>query len=93
MLHCRPLPRRVSTTREIAPLHFANGLIGSIDVIFHQAEECRRVTGADPLDPTVIEAHSRAVEFMLLGAPPAESTRCVDERIPDRFEPELPGSR
>jgi TetR/AcrR family transcriptional regulator len=54
---------------DIAPLHFAYALIGAIDVIFHQAEECRRVTGVDPTDPAVIEAHSRAVEFMLLGSP------------------------
>jgi AcrR family transcriptional regulator len=57
--------------RDIAPLHFAYALIGSIDVIFHQAEECRRVTGVDPMDPAAIDAHSRAVEFMLLGSPPA----------------------
>jgi AcrR family transcriptional regulator len=56
--------------RDIAPLHFAYALIGSIDVIFHQAEECRRVTGVDPTNPAVIDAHSRAVEFMLLGSPP-----------------------
>jgi len=57
--------------KDIAPLHFAYALIGAIDVIFHQAEECRRVTGVDPADPAVVEAHSRAVEFMLLGSPPA----------------------
>ncbi len=55
---------------DIAPLHFAYALIGAIDVIFHQAEECRRVTGVDPTDPAVVEAHSRAVEFMLFGSPP-----------------------
>jgi TetR/AcrR family transcriptional regulator len=55
---------------DIAPLHFAYALIGAIDVIFHQAEECRRVTGVDPMDPAAVEAHSRAVEFMLLGPPP-----------------------
>jgi AcrR family transcriptional regulator len=55
--------------KDIAPLHFAYALIGSIDVIFHQAEECRRVTGVDPTDPAVVDAHSRAVEFMLLGSP------------------------
>ena len=61
--------------KDIAPLHFAYALIGSIDVIFHQAEECRRLTGVDPADPAVIESHSRAVEFMLLGAPPTESVQ------------------
>jgi TetR/AcrR family transcriptional regulator len=60
--------------KDIAPLHFGYALIGAIDVIFHQAEECRRVTGVDPNDPSVIEAHSRAVEFMLLGCPPAETS-------------------
>jgi AcrR family transcriptional regulator len=54
--------------KDIAPLHFAYALIGAIDVIFHQAEECRRVTGVDPSDPAAVEAHSRAVEFMLLGS-------------------------
>ena len=60
--------------KDIAPLHFGYALIGAIDVIFHQAEECRRVTGVDPNDPSVIEAHSRAVEYMLLGSPDAESS-------------------
>jgi TetR/AcrR family transcriptional regulator len=60
--------------KDIAPLHFGYALIGAIDVIFHQAEECRRVTGVDPNDPGVIEAHSRAVEYMLLGSPDAESS-------------------
>ena len=54
---------------DVAPMHFAYAVIGAIDVIFHQAEECRRVTGADPADPALIEAHARAVEHMLLGSP------------------------
>jgi hypothetical protein len=59
---------------DIAPLHFVYGLIGAIDVVFHQAEECRRVTGADPADPAFVDAHARAVEHMLLGPlqPPKE---------------------
>lgn len=56
--------------KDIAPLHFAYALIGAIDVIFHQAEECRRVMSVDPTDSDVIEAHSRAVEFMFLGSAP-----------------------
>jgi len=53
---------------DIAPLHFAYALIGAIDVIFHQVEECRRVTGVDPMDPAVVEAHARTVEHMFLGS-------------------------
>ncbi len=60
---------------DIPPLHFAYALVGAIDVIFHQAEECRRVTGVDPTDPAVVEAHARAVEHMLLGDAPAEASR------------------
>ena len=60
--------------KDIAPLHFSYALIGAIDVIFHQTEECRRVTGVDPTDPAVIDAHSRAVEFMFLGLPPASKS-------------------
>jgi TetR/AcrR family transcriptional regulator len=60
--------------KDIAPLHFGYALIGAIDVIFHQAEECRRVTGVDPSDPAVIDAHARAVEYMLLGSPHGPTT-------------------
>jgi TetR/AcrR family transcriptional regulator len=62
---------------DIDPLHFVYSLIGAIDVIFHQAEECQRVTGVDPTDPAVVEAHARAVEFLLLGAPPLSSTASI----------------
>jgi AcrR family transcriptional regulator len=34
--------------------------------IFHQAEECKRVTGVDPTDPAVAEAHAAAVEHLFL---------------------------
>ncbi|MEN8181332.1 MAG: TetR/AcrR family transcriptional regulator [Myxococcota bacterium] len=70
----RHLQERGRLPADIDPLHFVYCLIGAIDVIFHQAEECRRVTGVDPKDPAVVEAHVRAVEFMLLGAPPAAAT-------------------
>ena len=54
---------------DVPPHHFAYALVGAIDTIFNQAEECRRVTGTDPLDPAAVEAHARAVEHMLLGPP------------------------
>ena len=40
---------------DVAPAHFAYTLIGAIDLIFHQAEECRRLTGVDPFDEAVVE--------------------------------------
>jgi hypothetical protein len=51
----------------VAPAHFAYALIGAIDLIFHQAEECKRITGIDPTDPEEIEAHARTVEHLFLG--------------------------
>ncbi len=53
----------------LSTLHLAYILVGSIDVIFHQAEECKRLTGIDPTDPDEIAAHARAVEHLFLGSP------------------------
>ena len=51
----------------ISPIHFFYVLVGSVGVIFHQAEECKRLTGVDPFDPEVVEEHARVVERLLLG--------------------------
>jgi hypothetical protein len=53
---------------DVAPVHLVYALIGSVDVIFHQAEECKRVAGIDPADEAVVEAHSRTVEWLFLGS-------------------------
>jgi AcrR family transcriptional regulator len=58
---------------DIAPLHFHYILAGSVGLIFHQAEECKRLTGTNPFDAETVEAHARAVEYMLLGPPPKET--------------------
>lgn len=50
----------------IDPAHFVYILVGSIGMIFHQAEECKRVAGFDPADPSAVAAHSRAVEALFL---------------------------
>jgi TetR/AcrR family transcriptional regulator len=55
----------------IDPIHFHYILIGAVGIIFHQAEECRRLTGIDPTDQAVIEAHADAVIHLLL---PPEAT-------------------
>jgi TetR/AcrR family transcriptional regulator len=52
---------------DVDPAHFVYVLIGATGMIFHQAEECKRVAGFDPSDPTAVAAHSRAVESLFLG--------------------------
>ena len=60
--------------RIIAPVHFVYILAGAVGVIFHQAEECKRVAGVDPADDAAIEAHARAVEYLFLGHPSKEGS-------------------
>ncbi len=57
---------------DIAPIHFHYILAGSVGLIFHQAEECKRLVGADPFDESMVEEHARAVEYLFLGPPDPE---------------------
>ena len=57
----------------IPPLHFVYIMAGAAGVIFHQAEECKRVAGVDPTEEGAVEAHARALEHLMLG-PPNEET-------------------
>jgi TetR/AcrR family transcriptional regulator len=59
----------------VAPAHLLYVLVGSIDLIFHQAEECKRLAGFDPTLPEAAQTHARAVEFLLLGPPDKENSR------------------
>ncbi len=61
--------------RDIAPFHFLYILAGSVGVIFHQAEECKRLAGVDPTDAAIVEAHARAVEHFFLGPPKTKTAR------------------
>lgn len=54
---------------DMPPVHFFYVVVGAVSVIFHQAEECKRVSGVDPFDPQVVENHARAIEQLLLGPP------------------------
>ena len=56
---------------DVHPMHFVYSLIGAVGMIFHQSEECKRITGIDPSSPEAIEAHSRTVESIFLGAHPS----------------------
>ncbi len=79
--HVRPLYERIRQILETAqaaklipadidPIHFHYILVGSIGLYFHQAEECKRLSGKDPTEPSMVEGHIRAVEYVLLGADP-----------------------
>ena len=59
----------------IAPVHFIYILAGAAGIIFHQAEECKRIAAIDPNDPAEVEAHARAVEHLFLGPAPEEGPR------------------
>jgi AcrR family transcriptional regulator len=50
---------------ELLNLHYI--LVGAITLLFHQAQECKYLTGVDPSDPVVVESHVRALELLLLG--------------------------
>jgi TetR/AcrR family transcriptional regulator len=52
---------------DVDPAHFVYMLVGAAGMIFHQAEECKRITDIDPSDPAAIEAHCRGVESLFLG--------------------------
>lgn len=57
-----------SLPADIDPVHFHYILVGAAGIFFHQAEECKRLTGIEPFDEAVVERHARAVEQLLLGA-------------------------
>jgi AcrR family transcriptional regulator len=56
----------------IAPAHFLYLIVGA-GMIFHQAEECKRVAGFDPAEASAVAAHTRAVEALFLGQPNQEN--------------------
>lgn len=63
------VPRAANAALDVSPVHLFYILAGATGLIFHQAEECRRMSGVDPFDPEVVEKHTRVVEWMLLGPP------------------------
>jgi AcrR family transcriptional regulator len=78
--HVRPLYEAVSglmsraqsrgaLPADIDPVHYHYILAGAAGVIFHQAEECKRLAGIDPFDEAAVEQHARVVEFLFLGLP------------------------
>jgi len=59
----------------IPPVHFVYILVGAVGIMFHQAEECKRVAGVDPTTEEATAAHARAVEALFLGTPQEEDPR------------------
>ncbi len=59
----------------LPPIHLVYVIVGAVGVIFHQAEECRRVSGIDPLSPAAVEAHARTVETLFFGRIPGDPSR------------------
>ncbi len=53
----------------IAPAHLYYILTGAGPTMFVLAPECRRLTGLDPTDESVIQAHADAVCLLLFSAP------------------------
>lgn len=56
---------------DLLSLHYI--LIGALTLLFQQAEECKYMTGIDPTDPAMVDAHTRTLELLLLGPPREES--------------------
>jgi len=52
---------------QIDSVHLMYILAGAAGLFFHQAEEVRRLSGLDPADEKIIEAHADAVARILLG--------------------------
>lgn len=76
--HVRPLYEGVSRVfREarvvdalppgVDPVHLHYVFVGAVATIFHQAPECRRLTGYDPSRPEAARAHADALIQLLLG--------------------------
>ncbi len=58
-----------------SPVHFFYVMAGAAGLVFHQAEECRRVSGEDPFDADFVDQHARVVVRLLLGPDPGASGR------------------
>jgi len=68
-----PATRSNGIGDRVDPFHVYYILVGAATQIFHQAPECRRLTGKDPTDEAVARAHADAL--VALFAPGPETTR------------------
>lgn len=56
---------------DIDPVHFHYILLGAVGLVFHQAPECRHLSGFETTDAAFVEAHADAVTHLFLGPPAA----------------------
>ena len=56
----------VGALPEVPVVHLFYTLIGATSLIFTHAPECRRLTGRDPMDEAMIEAHAETVANLVL---------------------------
>ena len=57
------------------PLHLYYILVGAVTQLFHQAPECRRLTGRDPADEAMVEAHADALVALFVGPSPRREAK------------------
>lgn len=57
----RELQEAGSFPSGIAPVHFFYLIVGATTLLFHQAPECHYLTGVDPREPDVADAHADAL--------------------------------
>jgi len=60
--------------QDLDPLHIYYIFVGAATQLFHQSAEFRRLSGRDPTDSAVIEAHADALVALFVG-PPKRRTR------------------
>jgi len=51
----------------VDPIHMHYIFVGAVATIFHQAHECRRLSGYDPMTPEATRAHADTLIHLLLG--------------------------
>jgi len=58
------------TPADLDPMLFVYTFVGATVMIFHQAQECRRIYGVDPTSPEVVERHADMIEALFLPLTP-----------------------
>lgn len=51
---------------EVPAVHYFYMLVGASSLLFASGPECKALTGKDPLDPAMVEAHAQAVVNLVL---------------------------